>query len=123
MITIKDFKKGDKAYILTRNRGRNTNPTISESEVASVGRTYVTIGSNAWSRKFTNWDTEFLYEKVNCGEASLLFKTMKDAEEYIEKCDIALWLGGISVNKAEKYSIEQLRKVKAILESQTAHEL
>lgn len=115
MITIKDFKKGDKAYIFTRSRGRNTEPIICEKEVTTVGRIYVTIGSNAWSRKFSNWDAEFLYEKGSCGESALLFKTMKDAKEYIEKCDIALWLGTISVNKAEQYSIEQLRKVKEIL--------
>ena len=117
MLTIKDFQKGDKVYILTRNIGRNTNPTIYESKVTAVGRTYVTIGINAWSRKFANNDSEFLYEKVSCGEASLLFKTMKDAEEYIEKCNLALWLGCISVGKAETYSVEQLRKVKKILET------
>lgn len=117
MITIKDFQKGDKVYILTRNRGRNTGPTICESEVVSVGRIYVTIGSNTWSRKFSNDDSEFLKEKVDCGEASFLFKTRKDAEEYIEKCDLALWLGLLSVTKAEKYSLEQLKKVKAILKS------
>ena len=117
MLTIKDFKKGDKVYILTKNMGRNTNPTICESEITSVGRIYVTIGNNAWSRKFENFNSEFLHEKVNCGESSLLFKTMEDADEYIEKCDLAIWLGRISVSTAEKYSIEQLRKVKAILNS------
>lgn len=116
MLTIKDFKKGDTVYVVTMNRGRNEKPYIHEETVISVGRAYVTTGSNAWSRKYMNWDTEYLREKVEIGESGYLFKTMSDAEDYIEKCDLALWLGCISVSRAEKYSIEQLRQIRAILE-------
>lgn len=115
MLTIKDFKKGDKVYILKRNAGRNTKASICEKEVTFVGRIYVTIGNAGWEQKFMNYDSEYLYEKVSYGEAGLLFKTLQEAEEYIEKCSLALWLGCISVGKAETYSIEQLRKVKEIL--------
>lgn len=117
MITIKDFKKGDKVYTLTQNKGRNTRPTISEREVASVGRIYVTIGDGPYSQKYMNRESEYLYEKVDFGESKLLFKTYKDAEDYIEKSDLALWLGCISVDKAKKYSLEQLRKIKEILDN------
>lgn len=119
MITIKDFKKGDTVYILTRNCGRNKEQTISEEKVASVGRMYVTIGNGAWSQKYMNRESEYLFEKANCGESRLLFRTRKDAEEYIEKDNLALWLGCISVSEAEKYSIEQLRRVKEILKEKT----
>lgn len=34
---------------------------------------------------------------------------------YIEKCNLALWLGCLSVNQAEKYSLKQLKKVKEVL--------
>lgn len=115
MLTIKDFKKGDKVYILTRNLGRNTKPSVREKEVTTVGRMYVSIGDGEWKQKFMNYDSEYLYEKASFGESDLLFKTMKDAEEYIEKCSLALWLGCISVGRAETYSVEQLRKVKEIL--------
>lgn len=117
MITIKEFKKGDKVYILTPYRVRNTKPTINEGEVASVGRIYVTIGNGPYSHKYMNNESEFLYEKIDYGESRLLFKTYKDAEDYIEKTELALWLGCISVTRAEKYSLEQLRKVKEILDN------
>jgi len=82
----------------------------------SVGRTYVTTGRNAWERRYRNGESDYLLEKVTCGEGGFLFVSRTDAEAYIEKCDLALWLGCISVMKANKYSIEQLRKVKEILE-------
>lgn len=114
-MTIKDLKKGDKAYILTENRGRNTKIKIEETNVLSVGRMYVTVGESRWQYKFMNWNPDCLIEKVNCGEARLLFKTYTDAENYMQKKNLALWLGCISVGRAEKYSLEQLRKVKEIL--------
>lgn len=120
-LTIKDFIKGDTAYMLKRNRGRNSSMDITEVTVAGVGRCYVTI-SGPWERKFQNWEKEYLFEKVDCGEAALLFKTKEDAEEYIEKCELALWLGNISINQAEKYSVEQLRKVKEILSGQSVED-
>ena len=115
MVTIKDFQKGDKAYSLLMNMGRNEKPTILEVEIKSVGRTYITIGNNAWTQKYINWNAEYLQEKVNYGEPSLLFKTMEDAENYIEKCELSLWLGCLSVREAEKFSLEQLRKVRELL--------
>ena len=113
IITIKDFQKGDTAYILTRNFGRNAKPFITETAVKTVGRKYVTVST--WDRKFENSDSEYLYEVVTYGERSLLFKTEQEAKEYLEKQDLALWLGCISVNQAERYSLEQLRKVREIL--------
>lgn len=115
-LTIKDFKVGDTAYAVSMKRGRNEKPHIRKEEVTSVGRTYVTTGVNAWSRKYMNWDTEYLMEKVECGESKHLFRTMSDAEDYLEKCDLALWLGCMSVPKAEQYSVEQLRKVRELLQ-------
>ena len=114
MLTIKDFKKGDKAYSLLRNNGRNTEPVIAEVEVISVGRSYVTTGG-VWQKKYQNWDEEYLFEKNDFGESDLLFKTREDAENYIEKCNLTMWLGCLSVAKAESYTLEQLRRVKEIL--------
>jgi len=114
MLTIKDFKKGDKAYSLLMNNGRNTEPVITEVEVVSVGRSYVTT-EGVWQKKYQNWDEEYLHEKNDVGESTLLFKTKEDAENHIEKCNLALWLGCLSVMKAESYTLEQLRRVKEIL--------
>ena len=62
-------------------------------------------------------NTTYLREKTTCGEAAMLFRTRTDAENYIEKHDLALWLGCMSVSKAEGYSLEQLQKVREILET------
>jgi len=113
VITIRDFVKGNKAYSLTTKKGKST---ITEEYVQKVGRTYVTTGTGYSERRYENWDSEFLHEKVVYGESALLFKTKEDAEQYLEKCDLCVWLGNISVNKASSFSLEQLRRVKEILD-------
>lgn len=113
ILTIKDFNKGDKAYIVSDRYSRG-GMRITEVTVATAGRQYVTVGENAWSRKFQNWDSDMLLEKVNCGASSYLFKTRKEAEEYIEYADLCVWLNTLD-NHSKKYSLEQLRKVKEIL--------
>lgn len=119
MLTINNFKKGDKVYILTRNMGRNTEPSIRETEVVAVGRIYVKTSHGAWEHKYENCSSDFLHEKVNCGEATLLFQTQEDAGRYIEKMNLARWLGNISISQAEKFTLEQLRRTKDILTEQT----
>jgi len=114
MLTIKDFNVGDTVYVVLMNSGKNDKPQITEKTVASVGRIYITL-EGVWKERYFQWDYDYFMEKVDFGEAKLLFKTRKDADDYLEKCSLALWLGGISVSRAEKYSVEQLRKVKEIL--------
>ena len=117
-MTLKDFKPGDTVYILRMHRGRNTAPTISETNVESVGRKYLVIGRDT---KYMIEDDgithNYLIEKASYGEESYLFQTKQVAEEYIEHHDLALWLGCFSIAKAEKVPLEKLRKVKEILES------
>ena len=115
MITVKDFKKGDAVYSLLRNTGINAESVISQVEVKSVGRTYVTTKEGVWEKRYQSWGDEYLYEKTDVGEARLLFITKEDAENYVEKCNLALWLGSVSVRQAESYSLEQLRRIKEIL--------
>ena len=117
VVTLKDFQPGNTAYRLCMHTGTNREPHIAEVTVVSVGRIYVTIGTKSWSEKYMDNNTTYLHEKANFGEAAMLFRTRADAENYIEKHDLALWLGCISVSKAEGYSLEQLRKVREILET------
>lgn len=112
MLTIKDFAKGDKAYIVSDRYSRG-GMKITEVTVATVGRQYVTVG-DTWSRKFQNWNSDMLLEKVDCGASGYLFKTRKEAEEYIEYEDLCVWLSALN-SFSNKYSLEQLRKVKEIL--------
>lgn len=116
MLTIKDFKKGDTVFSVTMNIvGRLKEPDIIEQTVSSVGRVYVTTGNGSWAQKYADHNSEYLLERATYGESHLLFKTRKDAENYIEKYNLAIWLGTLSIAHAEKYSLEQLRKVKEIL--------
>lgn len=41
MVSVKDFKPGQTAYILTRKRGRTQEHFVSQCVVVSVGRKYV----------------------------------------------------------------------------------
>lgn len=41
MVSVKDFKPGQTAYILTRKRGRTQEHFVSQCVVISVGRKYV----------------------------------------------------------------------------------
>lgn len=109
-ITIKNFSKGDTAYIVVDAHGGD-NYRIIDATITAVGKKYVTIGR----RKFQDVNANYLHEIVNCGWADMLFKTRQDAEEYIEKVKLSLWLGSMSVYEVSKYSLEQLRKVKEIL--------
>ena len=113
MLTIKDFNKGDKAYIVSDRYSRG-GMKITEVTVTTVGRQYVTVGDGAWSRKFQNRNSDMLLEKVDCGASDYLFKTRKEAEEYIEYEDLCVWLSTLN-NYSNKYSLEQLRKAKEIL--------
>lgn len=115
---IKDFKVGDTVYILIRDTGRNPAPVIQDGKVTAVGRKYVTIGKDRWGRKFMerkyNKDS-FLQEKVDYGEPALLFKTKKDAEDYIEKDALVVWFCRLTTFEAERYTLEQLRAAKDAL--------
>ena len=115
MLTIKDFHAGEKVYIFEDASGCiNKKEKITETTVKTVGRKYVTT-SDYYQSKFGNINAEYLNEVVTCGRSRMLFKTLEDVNEYIEKRELALWLGCMSTVHAEKYSLEQLRKVKEIL--------
>lgn len=117
-MTIKDFRVGEPAFIVNMNLGRKDAPSITETVVTAIGRVYVTTGNGM--RRFME-DTregrdECLKEKVSFGSSDLLFNNKIAAEEHIEKNGLELWLGCISVDGAKRYTLQQLRAVKNILE-------
>ena len=64
---------------------------ISEVNIASVGRKYVTVANNA---KFAELEHEenYLKEQTNCGWSRYLFAEKQDALDYVEKKQLAAWL-------------------------------
>lgn len=113
-MTIKDFKAGQKAYVLRIYPGGNHGPEITETIVKNVGRKYVTV---QYGGKYKESNNPYgLIEAVDWGVRTFLCPSRTDAEMYIEKHKLHAWLRRIGNYGGSKYTLEQLRQVKAILE-------
>lgn len=90
MLQLKDFIKGDMAYIVIHHHGRNETPEIREVKVLSVGKKYVTVSSGYKfernSRKFERiGNIKGLLEHCEFGEQGILYNTKLAAEDEIER--------------------------------------
>ena len=125
-MTLKDFKPGQEAYIVSVKRGLKGGYTIKECEIVSVGRKYVTafdLGYHFGKKVFRSGNSitdECLYEKDNWETIDRLFLTKEAANNCIEKDELLAWLIYTlnRNNNNNKYTLEQLRAVKAILEEE-----
>lgn len=106
-ITLKDFKKGQTAYVVHGEE-------ITGVTVKSVGGKYVTL-ETTWNPKFAEIRAPYLIETANTSfMGRLLFATKDAAKEYIERSVLEEWFKNI---KVDRYSLEQLRMAKIVLES------
>lgn len=106
-------------YVVTENMGRNTEPTVNERIVKSVGRLYVTP-EGSWEEQFScdyQSDDKYLLEKKDWREKKLLFQTRQDADNYLERVSLQRWMLGQSTRRIESLSLEQLRTIKMIVEN------
>ena len=121
-MTIKDFKQGNTAYSLRESYNAGAKYRIDEYVVISVGRKYVKASPKGilnYPREFylDNIADEYLYENKDWGYREMLFLTKEAAEGYIEKEALLLWFRNTTyILRDDKYSLEQLREVKKILE-------
>lgn len=115
MLTVNDFEKGQKAYIVTDDHGTGENK-IFEATVKTVGRKYVTL-DDSWGSKYQTCANNYLTEVVNCGWARMLFATEQAAKDYIEVKNLVLSIN-IKVRHSldSRYSLDQLRQINEILE-------
>lgn len=119
-VTVKDFFVGAVAYIVM-DKG-NDNLEISECRVVSVGRRYVKVTGMAlavstWCFGVSSASDEYLAENIDYGWQRRLFPTKEQATEYIEREDLKKWCDEAFMwPKSKKYTLDQLRRVKAILE-------
>lgn len=111
-MNIKDFREGQTVCILDMHTGRNTEPTIREATVASVGRKYVTLDNG--KRYESSGDEYSLTENTGCGERTYLCPDMECSQMYIERDELRMWLCNLSCGSRE-YTLGQLKKVKEIL--------
>lgn len=115
MSTLDKFKNQKTAYLLKITACMPEYENISEVDVVSVGRKYVTITNDV---KFVEPEHEenYLKERVNRGWSRYLFATKRDALDYVEKRQLVAWLVK-SKNLFSDMSLESLRRVKSIIES------
>ena len=122
-MTIKDFKVGQTAYMLSEGQ-RKGDGKVEAVEVVKVGRKYVTVAVNGnWWQEIRFFEphveTFFLYEDKDYGVKHLLFQTAKDVDEYYELNDLRRWVqDATNWMKVKDYTIAQLRAVKKILEEE-----
>lgn len=115
MLTVKDFEKGQKAYIVIDDHGTGENK-IFEATVKTVGRKYVTL-DDSWGSKYQTCVNNYLTEVVNCGWARMLFATEQAAKDYIEVKNLVLSINiKVSHSLDSRYSLDQLRQINEILE-------
>ena len=113
-IRVKYFKPGETVAVLYLHQGRNEKPEICERIVEKIGRKYVT--DNRGARYCQEpYLAEGLVESADFGERGYLFLTKKEAQDYIDKYNLAIWISNISFREAREYSLYRLREVYEIL--------
>ena len=114
---LKDFQVGQTVYLIERRP--KPKDVIREYKVSSIGRKYLNVQSGYNERKFIVHDNEtsYLIEHKEFGDRLLLFPNKEAAQEHIEGNQLRSWLlKAAEVPKVNKYTVEQLRPVKEILE-------
>lgn len=118
-MTIKDFNPGQTIYVVYMKKGYNAKPEICERKVVKVGRKYITDDRDC---RFYETDiimddhrTHVLLEDREFGEKGYLFASKEEADSWIELDKLEKWLSTIRCYN-HPYTVEQLRKVKEILE-------
>lgn len=119
-VTLKDFFVGAVAYIVM-DKGHG-NLELSECRVVSAGRKYVKVTGmvlavSTWCFGVSAASDEYLAENIDYGWQRRLFPTKEQAAEYIEREELRRWCyEAMMFPKSKEYSLDQLRRVKAILE-------
>ena len=111
-MNIKDFKAGDKVYIVEKI---HQNETVREDEVIKVGNKYITTKMYKLQFYLNNENDMFLTINRDWGEKELLFKKEQELKDYEEYKTLKRELYD-KLRRLEKYSLDQLRKIKEIIE-------
>ena len=111
-MNIKDFKVGDKVYIVEKLHRRET---IREDEVIKVGNKYITTKRDELKFYLNNENDTFLTINRDWGEKELLFKNEQELKDYEEYKTLKSELYD-KLCRLEEYSLDQLRKIKEIIE-------
>lgn len=116
---IKSFKPRQTVYIVGDARRPRDKFSAVKAEVAKVGRKYVTISGRCGERfrEAHNRDMPYLIEETEYGSPRLLFPSEDAVREYQEREELKEWVRvAAGWDKIGRYTLEQLRAVKKILE-------
>lgn len=126
-MNIKDFKVGQTVWVeLTGNasRGKAAEECIEEWEIVSIGRKYIKAGKRGYGKIWREETFEYrenygrFVQKTNYSIDYIIYKTREKIERKFEKAKL---LNEVETffrdwNKPKKLSIEQLKRIKEILE-------
>lgn len=116
---IKAFQPGQTVYIMGTDRRDRGDQAVRKAEVAKVGRKYVTISGRRGERfrETVGRSKPYLIEEMEYGSPRLLFPSEAAVREYKEREELKEWVRrATDWDKVDRYTIEQLRAVKQILE-------
>jgi hypothetical protein len=126
MYKLTDFKQGQTVWVeLTgnANRYKNDDELIEEWEVISVGKKYVTAKrkNGGYEVKFKETDLNYdgLIQNTQYCVDYILYPSKEEISNKFEKEELVDWIKKqfSGYGRKSKYSLEQLRKVKEILDS------
>lgn len=126
-MTVKEFKVGQSVVIVGDGGRRYTaHEGKVDATVTKVGRKFVFVRpiEGGYETKYRICNDErlgYLIEETEIGMPRLLFPSPEAANLYIEKEELKLWLiEAAGWDSAQRYTLEQLREVKRILEPGTS---
>lgn len=121
-----DFKKGQDVFLLIKE-GSNEHRRIKDKPfenrilrvtVTTVGSKYVTVQLNHWEKISFDIADDFR-QAYDCSEDYKLFLTEQDIYDYEESRALfkEIRIAFADYSSSEKYSLKQLKAIKAILEN------
>lgn len=115
--SIKDFKVGEKAYVVYANIGYNNPPRMEEVIITKVGRKYVTVkGLESYSSEYCYDDDSNVFRpKENYATNILLYSSKILAEEEITRLLLKPKISNIIRNKINSFSNDDIKAIYEIV--------
>lgn len=133
-MNIKNFKVGQTVYVeLTGNasRRKTADECIEEWEITSVGRKYIkagrcscgsTFGNRVWNETIFEYRESYgrFVQKTDCCVNYILYETRQEIEDEHERERLRINICNMlsDYRTGKKISLEQLRKIKSILDEE-----
>lgn len=111
--SIKDFKVGEKAYVVYANIGYNNPPRMKEVIITKVGRKYVTV--NIGREYYYDDGSNVFRPKENYGNLTLLYSSKISAEEEIARLSLKPKILTIIQYKIGSFSTEDIKTIYEIV--------